>query len=332
MIAALPDRNTIHTALSLATRAPSMRESQPWLWRVSSDSLHLYADPGRCGGGTDAEDRDAVLSCGASLHHCVVALAALGWRTEVVRMPDVTEPDRLADLKFFRHPAGALDYVLAAAIPRRRSDWRPYSSWVVSAADLALIGARVARAGVTTRRVELFAELRHVVAQTVWRHASDCGHGNESAIRNGLSTSFAEIPHWNNLESDPQMPLVAPPFVDSTVAHTRCIEFAADNAVVLALGTKDDSRLARLRAGEATSLMLLSATALGLASCPVAEPLETAETREALRANLSEFVGYPQMFVRLGWPPVDAEPLPSAPRRPLTDVCEWLGHQSLSTA
>ena len=36
--------------------------------------------------------------------------------------------------------------------------------------------------------------------------------------------------------------------------------------VVLALGTRDDDDLARLRAGEATSLVLLTATALGLAT------------------------------------------------------------------
>jgi hypothetical protein len=42
---------------------------------------------------------------------------------------------------------------------------------------------------------------------------------------------------------------------------------ADDNAVAPAhLGTRDDDDLARLRAGEATSLVLLTATALGLAS------------------------------------------------------------------
>jgi hypothetical protein len=34
-----------------------------------------------------------------------------------------------------------------------------------------------------------------------------------------------------------------------------------------------------MRAGEAASLVLLTATALGLASCPIAEPLEVAQTR-----------------------------------------------------
>jgi nitroreductase len=107
--------------------------------------------------------------------------------------------------------------------------------------------------------------------------------------------------------------------------------FAADD-VVLAVGTKDDSPLARLRAGEATSVVLLSATAMGMASCPVAEPLETDEARTAMQDKLFGIIGYPQLLLRIGWPPVDADPLPAPPRRPLVDVCEWPGPESLTSA
>jgi nitroreductase len=321
MIARLPDRQTIHVALSLATRAPSIHDAQPWLWRVGTQSLHLYADPGRGGLDTRAESRDVLLSCGASLNHCVVALAALGWRAEVQRFPDASEPEHLAALKLYRHPPSALDVALAAAIPRRRSDWRPYSSWAVSAADMALIGARAAHVGVTTRRVESLPELQHVVAQTVSRHASD--YEDEAVSGRSRYASLVDVPHSAHA-SERNVSMVAPPFADSAVTQPPGADGLDDNAVLLALGTKDDSLLARLRAGEATSLMLLSATALGLASCPVAEPMATAETRDAVHTKLFGVVGVPQMLLRLGWAPVDADPLPSPPRRPLADVCEWL--------
>lgn len=331
MIARLPNSETIHTALSLATRAPSINDSQPWLWRVDAQSLHLYADPHRSGLDTDEESRGALLSCGASLHHCVVALAALGWRANVQRLPDAGDPAHLAALELYRRPASALDVALAVAIPRRRSDWRPYSSWPVSAADMALIGARAARVGVTTRRVESLPELQHVVSQAVWRHARDYDCGGESTTRTGRYAALTDGSHWNATKSDAAGSMVAPPFADSAVALPSVADSGGDNAVVLALGTPDDSRLAWLRAGEATSLVLLSATAQGLASCPVAEPLETAEAREILQNNLFDVVGFPQMLLRIGWPPVDADPLPSPPRRPLGDVFEWLGRQSLTS-
>ena len=99
--------------------------------------------------------------------------------------------------------------------------------------------------------------------------------------------------------------------------------------MVLGLGTKDDSRLARLRAGEATSLVLLTATALGLSSCPVTEPLEIVDTREAVRSDLFGVSGYPQMLLRVGWAPVNADPIPSTPRRPLGDVATELDGSAL---
>jgi hypothetical protein len=54
---------------------------------------------------------------------------------------------------------------------------------------------------------------------------------------------------------------------------------------------------------------------MGLASCPITEPLEIVETREEVRADVFGSDAYPQMLIRLGWPPVDAEPLPATPRQ-----------------
>lgn len=70
--------------------------------------------------------------------------------------------------------------------------------------------------------------------------------------------------------------------------------------------------------------MLLTATAMGLASCPVTEPLEIAETREAVRAEVFGDSSYPQMLLRVGWAPINADPLPATPRRPLAEIVEWL--------
>ena len=75
----------------------------------------------------------------------------------------------------------------------------------------------------------------------------------------------------------------------------------------------------RLRAGEATSLVL-TAAALALASCPITEPLEVPATRAAVRTDVFGAEGYPQMLLRIGWAPVNADPLPSPPRRDLSEV------------
>ena len=71
------------------------------------------------------------------------------------------------------------------------------------------------------------------------------------------------------------------------------------------------------------SAVLLTATSTGLASCPVTEPLETPDTREAVRSDIFGDSNYPQMLLRVGWAPINADPLPATPRRELDDFVEW---------
>jgi nitroreductase len=322
--ASFPDSHTIHRVLLLATRAPSIHNSQPWRWRVGDESLHLHADPDRHLPNTDPDSRDLLLSCGASLHHAVVALAALGWQSKVHRLPDPLQPTHLATIEAYRHPTSELDVTLAAAIPRRRTDRRHYSWWPVPAADVALMGSRAARAGVMLRQVESLPKLQSTVAQAVWEHATDNDYLTELTAWSGRYDSVSGVPARNTPASDPTSPIPGRIFAGPALAQPPDTEPTDDGAVVLALGTEDDSRLARLRAGEATSLVLLTATALGMSSCPVTEPLEIAATREAVRSDVFGVSGYPQMLMRIGWAPVNADPLPPTPRRPLADVASYL--------
>ncbi|OYN74450.1 hypothetical protein [Mycolicibacterium sphagni] len=83
---------------------------------------------------------------------------------------------------------------------------------------------------------------------------------------------------------------------------------ALDSGVVLALGTAIDDLGSQLRAGEATSAVLLTATVQGLASCAVTEVLEVADTRDALRENVFDAMYFPQMLLRVGWAPIIGNP------------------------
>lgn len=257
-VAHFPSGGALRAALGLALRAPSAGNSQPWRWGVDDGVLQLRAEP-PVESNTDPQRRDVVLSCGAALHHCVVALAATGWRAHVSRLPDAADPALMASMTLDAQPSGDLDRVLSAAIPQRRSDRRRFGDAAVPWGDIAMMGARAARAGVMLRQVD--------------RGASLCDQ---------------------------------PP------------------GSVVVLGTEDDDEMAQLRAGEVTSLVLLSATAMGLASCAVTEPLAVPETRDALRADVFGDSGHPQIMVRLGRPADGVDPLPPTPRRPLPEVSEWM--------
>lgn len=327
MSAHFPDDGTLRAALALANRAPSVHNSSPWQWRIGPRTLQLYALWSAHLPHTDPDGRDLVISCGAALHHCTLALAALGWRAVVHRLPNAAQPDHLASLELRRDNPGSVDIALAAAIPRRRTDRRVYSAWPVALDDVAMMGARAARLGVTVRRLEPNTALRALVRQAVNEHLADPDYARELTAWSGRHASEVGVPARNTPLPDPVA--VMPGRLFASAALTQPDEAAPgeDNGVVLALGTSADDTVSRLRAGEATSAVLLTATARGLASCPVSEVLEVSDTREALRAQAFDDGQFAQMLVRVGWAPVNADPLPATPRRPLADVvCRLDGH------
>ena len=287
-----PDPGTLRAVLGLAVRAPSVHNSQPWRWRAGPDGLDMFADLSRHLPRTDPDRRDLMLSCGAALHHCTVALAALGWHAKVHRLPDPGMPEHLAALELNPQPADELDALLSTAIPHRRTDRRNYGTPPVPWEDIALMGARAARAGVMLRQVDEIPRLRDIVVDAVSRRASDPGYLAELSAWSGRYGSVAGVPARNTPVPDPSAPIPARMFAGPALRQEPRDDHRPEGSVVVALGTESDDDLARLRAGEATSLVLLSATAMGLASCPVTEPLEIPETRQAVRTDVFGDCGY----------------------------------------
>lgn len=315
----LPDQETVHAALSLAARAPSVHNSQPWKWRVGHESAQLYADSERHLPHTDPARRDLILSCGAALQHFGVGMAALGWQTHVRRMPDPSEPDHLATIEFCGRGGSEQDIALAAAIPRRRSDRRIYSSWPVPGGDIALMAARAARLGVTLRRVKT-GQISRMLAAAVRQRSDDAEYLAELAHWSGRVADDVGVPARNTPAVDALAAFPARRFASPDLAQPAGVDARDDAGIVVALGTATDDPLTVLRAGEATGAVLLTATALGLSSCPLTDPLEVPKTRALVRTAVLGGDCEPQMLLRIGWAPINADPLPATPRRPLNDM------------
>lgn len=47
MSAQFPEPETVRAALTMATQAPSVHNSQPWHWHVDGRGIDLYADASR---------------------------------------------------------------------------------------------------------------------------------------------------------------------------------------------------------------------------------------------------------------------------------------------
>lgn len=324
MSSTFPDIATIRTVLSLAIRAPSMHNTQPWRWRVGEHSLQLHAERSLQLTHADPDSRDLIISCGGALNHCTIALAALGWQCKVHRIPNPADPYHLASVELQQGSPNDVDVALAAAIPRRRTDRRLYGPWRVSYGDIALMGARTARMGVTMRRVVPTPGLNATLALAVHEHVNDADYLVELAKWSRRYAATAGVPARNSPDSVPGAAVPGRLFAGATLAQPPEATVGADNGVLLALGTAEDDVAARLRAGEATSVLLLTATALGMATCPITEPLEIAATRDAIQTEVFGVDAFPQMLIRVGWAPANADPLPATPRRDVADVVTML--------
>ena len=130
-----------------------------------------------------------------------------------------------------------VDVALAAAIPRRRTDRRHYSSWPVPQGDVALMAARAARAGVMLRRVDALANLRGLVSQAAWRHGNDYDYLKEPATWTGTIRVDGRCPRaqtpGNPIQRHRYQPGRSPALV---LTQTPDAKAAEDNAVVVALG------------------------------------------------------------------------------------------------
>lgn len=307
-------------ALGLAVRAPSVHNSQPWQWRIGENSVELFADRTRQLHHIDPAGRDLLMSCGVALQHFTVAMSALGWETTVHRFPDPTNHDHLASVEVVGPRFSESDIALAAAIPRRRTDRRWYSAWPVPSGDITLMASRAARWGVRVQRVADKAELSAVVTRAVREHLVDPEYLAELTMWSGRYGTPSGVPAHNAPVPERAGNFPARAFANPTLQQPTGIDASADAGVVLVLVTDTDEPSDQLRAGEATGVVLLTATALGLATCPLTEPLELADTRAELRSTVLDNKGVPQMLLRVGWAALNATPIPATPRRSLRDV------------
>ncbi len=314
-------------AVQRALRAPSVHNTQPWLWRIGPGAVELHADWTRHLPATDPDRRDVLLSCGAALHHLLVSLAAADMAAHIERLPDPENLAHLATITVQPGRGSADDAALASSIERRRTDRRRMSHRPVLSHQIRSLAKQASRAGALllpvtgpALRHHLTAALVHAAhtqAQTpgylaelqVWTH-------RHAGARDGIPVANVP-PHPVGLIE----PSVLRNFPTGRLSQPSQLPGhgpADDAAEFLVLATPGDEPIDRLRAGEAMSAVLLAATQLGLATTPLSQALEVDMTRQELQHQVLHIPEHPHLIIRVGWRATGADQLPPTPRR---DLC-----------
>ena len=306
----------LREAAEKALAAPSIFNTQPWRWQISDGTLRLWADRERQLMVADPEGRLLTISCGVALHHARVALAAAGHLSTVRRLPDLGDPDLLAEVRVTeRHTPTDSEVRLKEAIRLRRTDRRAFSNGVPVEAVPALVNAAESQR----------AHLRLIRPGEVWTLALAATRADALQLANG--DYRRELIRWTHRPqcSDDGVPVATAvqripravpvrdvaPFGQPAMPAGPYNDAGAQYAVFF---TDEDGALAWIQAGEALSAVLLSATSLGLGTAPVSDVTELAVTREKLRRLLAN-IGVPQLAVRIGQAPHGMPP-PVPRRRP----------------
>ncbi len=317
----------IEDAVSLACRAPSFHNSQPWKWVLESATLKLFLDTDWLV-ATDNSGRQAMLSCGAALDHLRVAMAAAGWTTLVDRFPNPNNRHHLADIDF--RPAIGVTPAqrrAADAILCRRTDRLPFGAVADWPAFEKLLRLAV---GNRPTQIDVLDAQQHT-------ELAEASHLAE-VLRMYDAAYHAELDWWTSpfgaATGIPHSALVSVEESDRVdigrsfpVTHTRerRRQTGDDEATVVVISALGDTREDILGCGETLSAVLLEATIAGLASCTLTHLTEHSATRDII----STLTGHPlpQVLVRIGTAPALDEVPPPTPRRQLSEVFRYRPHR-----
>lgn len=308
----------LQLAAAAGIRAPSMHNSQPWLFRVRDDAIEVLADPRDSLGTAERLGWAERIACGAATFNARLALAANGTPADTRMRPDPIDPLLMARLRPARErPASYLETDLFAAVERRYSNRQPFWPDPVPAELRARLVAAAQAEG---------AWLELLIGTTALSGFAQIAQSADRVLRRDPHYQ-AELSHWARTEpAGDGVPVAAgarlgegpdllPQRDYGSNPRAPGRDFEAEPLIAI-LGSTGNTPVDQINAGQALQRVLLTATDAGLAASMISQPIEVPGACEQLTRSLGRGSGAPQMALRLGY----GVPGRPAPRRDLAEA------------
>jgi nitroreductase len=307
-----PSRAILTDCVRSAITAPSLHNSQPWMFRVEPPTVGVYSDPDRRLPVVDPDGREQLISVGAAVFTLRLAVRRAGYDVDCDLLPDPGDPTLVARVTAGRPlRADEATEALAAAIPFRHTNRWPFARVAVPADVIERLraaarheGAELTVADPTGRDAVLG------LARAADRWLRERPHYAEEISRwSGRGVRHHGVPVW---AAGPWDALEVMPVRDfaGLTPLPRPREPFEPHSTVMILTTDGDTPRDWLVAGQAMQRVLLTATWMGLATTPISQPVEAPEIRKRLTRKPA------QMVLRVGYGKITGR----TPRRPLNDV------------
>lgn len=307
----------LRRAVGAAVRAPSLHNSQPWRFRLRGGAVEVLVDPDRVMPVADPAGWATRIACGAAAFNARLALASTGTPSSPRWRPDAADPDLVARLTPGpARPATYLEQRLYDAVPDRRSNRQPFWPTPVPADIRAELLAAARQEGAW---MELLIGMTALTAVVEIVGAADRVLRRDSRYQAELADWTRVVAATDGVPVGAAAPAAEPQdLLPQRPYGTRQRPFGRDyepEPLVAVLGSVGDSPVDQLAAGQALQRVLLTATAAGLATSMVSQPIEVPSARQQLRTALGK-AGVPQMMLRIGY----GTPGRPTPRRAIDDV------------
>jgi Nitroreductase family len=319
----IPPR-TVRAMLATAARAPSVHNTQPWRFAVSTHAIDLYADPARKL-RYDRAGREMLISCGAALFGLRLAVRELGYLPAVSLFPEPSRIGLLARVTLGpKVPVTALERQMLAALPHRHTHRGAFDPGEVPASLLAALQHDALAEGATLALIDSpsgYAKLAALAAEATRMQALN-------------PAAREEILRWSRAPGSPARDGVpAAAFAPAGAAARRRLaqrDFdlgrrfgllpgpGSDEpppAATAVLVTPGDNRADWLRAGQALHRVLAHAATVWVSASLHTQPLEFSAIRDLIRVRLA-LPGAAQMLLQFG----PAHSGMASPRRPVPDL------------
>jgi len=312
----------VRAVLVAATAAPSLHNSQPWRFHCTPHGIELHADHHQAVPVADPDHRELTLACGAALLNLRIAIKAMGVFPDVRGQPDRGRPTLLATVRAAgRRTATPIDHALAAAIPRRHTNRRPFTDIPVSTPlrhELKL-AAEVENAWLAVVEPAQLPLLRVLVRTAHHAQLADSEFMAEWAYWTGRTDHAPDgVPaRSSGPRPEPQDQWTVRDFSGEQARERVPGKDFESDPLIAVIGSFHDGPAAWLQAGQAMQRVLLTATAAGLAASFVSQVVEVPATRRDLRTLIGGAV-WPQTVLRIGY----GSPVPATPRRDISEVVD----------
>jgi nitroreductase len=309
--------------LNYAVVAPSGHNTQPWLFRLMSDRVEVFADRTRALPIVDPQDRELMMSCGAALCQLRLAIRHFGFSDVVEVFPNGSQAHLIARVRLGVARSPTAEERLFSAIGKRRSNRAAFEARPVPSELVTALHSSAAEEDVEFHEV-VGGDRRTAVADLVAEgdrvQFSNKLFRRELAawIRPNVNRRRDGIPGralgMGNLMSY-IAPLVIRTFDVGSRQAAEHRELALGSPLLAVLSTVMDDAEAWLATGHALTKVLLRAYAEGVCVSFLNPPIEVPELRPRLRDILGR-AGYPQLLLRLGYGPE----VKATPRREVSEV------------